>query len=181
MTNQEPDGEWDGARRSFTSRTPVNDSPDGPDRVVYRRGFVTRHQVTGWRFVMRRIASGIALHASYQGNARHCRTHSPAPPTPRAARAACSRRRRLFAGRRRPVRHASKAAAALDGGGLRMGQVVGESSSKAEVPKTTPITPQDLMATVFHVLGIPPTLHYNDPTGRPTPMINGGRPIAELI
>ena len=59
MTNSEPDGEWVEARRSFSSRTPVNDNPD---RVVYRRGFVTRHQVTGWRFVMRRIASGIALH-----------------------------------------------------------------------------------------------------------------------
>jgi type VII secretion protein EccB len=51
----EPDDE----RRSFASRTPVNDNPD---QVVYRRGFVTRHQVTGWRFVMRRIASGVALH-----------------------------------------------------------------------------------------------------------------------
>jgi hypothetical protein len=70
---------------------------------------------------------------------------------------------------------------AFAGGGLRMGQVVGESNSKAEVPRTTPITPQDLMATLFHVLGIPQDLHYNDPTGRPTPMINGGRPIAELI
>jgi type VII secretion protein EccB len=46
-------------RRAFTSRTPVNENPD---RVVYRRGFVTRHQVSGWRFVMRRIASGVALH-----------------------------------------------------------------------------------------------------------------------
>ncbi|MEB3984395.1 type VII secretion protein EccB [Mycobacterium sp. 663a-19] len=55
MTNPEQPDE----RRSFTSRTPVNDNPD---RVAYRRGFVTRHQVTGWRFVMRRIASGIALH-----------------------------------------------------------------------------------------------------------------------
>ncbi|MGB8387168.1 type VII secretion protein EccB [Mycobacterium sp.] len=55
MTNPEPQDE----RRSFASRTPVNDNPD---RVVYRRGFVTRHQVSGWRFVMRRIASGIALH-----------------------------------------------------------------------------------------------------------------------
>jgi hypothetical protein len=70
---------------------------------------------------------------------------------------------------------------ALAGGGLRMGQVVGESTAKAEVPKTTPITPQDLMATVFHVLGMPQDLHYKDPTGRPTPMINGGTPIAELI
>ncbi|TGD84446.1 type VII secretion protein EccB [Mycolicibacterium sp. CH28] len=44
---------------SFTSRTPVNDNPD---RVTYRRGFITRHQVTGWRFLMRRTASGLALH-----------------------------------------------------------------------------------------------------------------------
>ncbi|ORA10558.1 type VII secretion protein EccB [Mycobacterium arosiense] len=53
-SDHEPDD-----RRSFASRTPVNDNPD---QVEYRRGFVTRHQVTGWRFVMRRIASGIALH-----------------------------------------------------------------------------------------------------------------------
>ncbi len=55
MTRNELDDE----RRSFASRTPVNENPD---KVVYRRGFVTRHQVTGWRFVMRRIASGVALH-----------------------------------------------------------------------------------------------------------------------
>ncbi|QUR66034.1 type VII secretion protein EccB [Mycobacterium spongiae] len=59
MTSNEPDDEWGEPRRSFASRTPANDNPD---KVVYRRGFVTRHQVTGWRFVMRRIASGIALH-----------------------------------------------------------------------------------------------------------------------
>ncbi len=70
---------------------------------------------------------------------------------------------------------------ALAGGGLKMGQVVGESTAKAEVPKSTPISPQDLMATIFHVLGIPQDLHYKDPTGRPTPMIQGGKPIAELI
>jgi len=70
---------------------------------------------------------------------------------------------------------------ALAGGGLKMGQVVGESTSKVEVPKTSPISPQDLMATVFHVLGLPQDLHYTDPTGRPTPMVNGGKSIAELI
>jgi hypothetical protein len=62
-----------------------------------------------------------------------------------------------------------------------MGQVVGESPEKVEIPKTNPITPQHLMATVFHVLGLPLDLHYQDPTGRPTPMIDGGQPIAELI
>jgi hypothetical protein len=70
---------------------------------------------------------------------------------------------------------------ALAGGGLKMGQVVGESTAKAETPKTTPITPQDLMATVFHVLGIPQDLHYKDPSGRPSPMVDGGKVIAELV
>ncbi len=70
---------------------------------------------------------------------------------------------------------------ALAGGGLKMGQVVGESTAKAEVPKTTPITPLDLMATVFHVLGVPQGLHYKDPSGRPVPMNDGGKPIAELV
>jgi hypothetical protein len=70
---------------------------------------------------------------------------------------------------------------ALAGGGLKMGQVIGESTAKAETPKTTPITPLDLMATVFHVLGVPSDLHYKDPSGRPTPMNDGGKPIAELV
>ena len=40
---------------------------------------------------------------------------------------------------------------------------------------------QWLMATVFHVLGLPQELHYKDQSGRPVPMINGGKPIAELV
>jgi hypothetical protein len=70
---------------------------------------------------------------------------------------------------------------ALSGGGLKMGQVIGESSSKAEVPKTRPISPQDLMATIFQVLDLPQNLQFNDPSGRPTSMINGGRVIGELV
>jgi hypothetical protein len=70
---------------------------------------------------------------------------------------------------------------ALAGGGLKMGKVVGESTAKAETPKSTPIGPQDLMATVFHVLGIPQDLQYRDPSGRPTPMIVGGKRIADLV
>src|SRR5262249_8048027 len=62
---------------------------------------------------------------------------------------------------------------ALAGGGLKMGQVIGESNSKAETPKSTPITPSDLMATVFRVLGLPQDLQYRDPSGRPTSMIDG--------
>jgi len=66
-------------------------------------------------------------------------------------------------------------------GGLRNGQVVGESSPKVEVPASTPISPQDMMATIFSVLGIDRDLHFMDPAGRPTPMLTQGKPIRELI
>jgi hypothetical protein len=63
-----------------------------------------------------------------------------------------------------------------------MGQVVGESSARAEAPKTTPVTPKDLMATVFQALGIDPQVQVNDPSGRPTYLLpEGARPIAELV
>jgi hypothetical protein len=41
-----------------------------------------------------------------------------------------------------------------------MGQVTGESMSKADVPTTAPITPQDLMVTVFHHLGLDPKTQF---------------------
>ena len=71
---------------------------------------------------------------------------------------------------------------ALAGGGLKMGQVVGESSSKAEVPKSTPISPKNLMATIFHVLGIDPHTQFIDQAGRPQFLLpDGSSPIGELI
>jgi len=70
---------------------------------------------------------------------------------------------------------------ALSGGGLKMGQTVGESASKVDVPQTTPITPQDLMATVFHVLGIDPATQFINQAGRPVIMLDDGRPIEELV
>jgi hypothetical protein len=70
---------------------------------------------------------------------------------------------------------------ALAGGGLKMGQVVGESSARAEVPKNSPVTPQDLMATIFHVMDLPLDLKLRDPVGRNIPALADGRPIPELI
>jgi len=70
---------------------------------------------------------------------------------------------------------------AFAGGGLKMGQVVGESADKLDVPKSNPVSPQDMMATIFHVLGIDRKLQFVNPAGRPTYMIEDGEPIAELI
>lgn len=70
---------------------------------------------------------------------------------------------------------------ALVGGGLKMGQVIGESAEKADVPKTAPITPLDLVSTVYHVLGIDRRIQFTNTAGRPVYMVEGGRPIEELI
>lgn len=70
---------------------------------------------------------------------------------------------------------------ALAGGGLRMGQVVGDSTSNVERPRTTPITPIDLKATVVHALGLPQDLQFTNNLGRPTYMIEGGHAIRELV
>ncbi|HVX14454.1 MAG TPA: DUF1501 domain-containing protein [Pirellulales bacterium] len=70
---------------------------------------------------------------------------------------------------------------ALAGGGLQMGQVIGQSASKVDVPHSAAIRPQDLMATVFHVLGIDPKSQLVNQTGRPVYLLEDGRPIHELV
>ncbi|MCA9065892.1 MAG: DUF1501 domain-containing protein [Planctomycetaceae bacterium] len=70
---------------------------------------------------------------------------------------------------------------AFAGGGLRLGQVVGESAEKADVPKTTPIGPQDLLATIFYVLNVDARIQFTNQSGRPTYMLETGKPIEELI
>ena len=70
---------------------------------------------------------------------------------------------------------------AISGGGLKMGQVVGKSDAKAYRPDSTPIKPQDFMATVFDVLGIDRKLQLVNQGGRPIYMIEDGKPIRELI
>jgi hypothetical protein len=70
---------------------------------------------------------------------------------------------------------------AMAGGGLRMGQVIGESSPKVEVPASNPIGPQDLMATVMHMYGMNPKMQLVDHQGRPTYLVENGRPIPQLL
>jgi len=70
---------------------------------------------------------------------------------------------------------------ALAGGGLKMGQVVGQSSSKAEIPASRPIGPQDLMATVLEVLGVDTHAQFINQAGRPVFMVEEGKPIPELV
>ncbi len=67
------------------------------------------------------------------------------------------------------------------GGGLTMGQVIGETDSRAARPKGTPYRPQNVLATLYRVLGIDPATAPLDHTGRPLPLLDDPEPIAELL
>ncbi len=62
----------------------------------------------------------------------------------------------------------------LAGGGIRGGQVVGESDRTGAYPRDYPVTPADVHATVFRALGYDPhAITYQSPEGRPFPLSEG--------
>jgi hypothetical protein len=66
------------------------------------------------------------------------------------------------------------------GGGLRMGQVIGETDARGERDRGTPVTFQNVLATIYHVLGIDPITRLRDFTGRPQHLLDEREPIAAL-
>jgi len=69
----------------------------------------------------------------------------------------------------------------IAGGGIKPGVVVGETNARAERPKDRPLMPSDLLATIYHQLGVDPSLTFKDHSGRPIAILDDGKPISELI
>jgi uncharacterized protein (DUF1501 family) len=85
-----------------------------------------------------------------------------------------------FAGSSPGRKHwASVYSAVLAGAGVARGGVVGASDRIGALPVSNPVGPPDIAATMFAALGVDPSGHYTDPTGRPFP-ITTGKPIAAL-
>ena len=68
----------------------------------------------------------------------------------------------------------------LAGGGVKKGFVYGKSDKHASEPEEDPVTPEDLTATIYYLLGIDPRLHIYDTQDRPL-MISSGEPVMDLI
>jgi len=66
------------------------------------------------------------------------------------------------------------------GAGVRGGQVIGKSDKIAAYPATKPYTPNDVGATVYHLLGIPPETEVRDRFDRPV-RLNRGKVIEPLF
>ncbi len=79
--------------------------------------------------------------------------------------------------------HADLTPLVLAGGGLKMGQVIGQSDNQGRKSVTRPYRPQHLLATVLHTLFNATEVRLN-PSALPsavTELINSGEPIAELF
>lgn len=70
--------------------------------------------------------------------------------------------------------------ALLAGGGVRGGAVYGASDKTGSVPDRDPVTPGDLAATMYELLGIDPTTEIRDNLNRPLPIANG-RAVREIF
>ena len=71
---------------------------------------------------------------------------------------------------------------ALAGGGISGGQVVGCSDAVGESPKDRPVTPADVVSTIYTALGIDPSNHLHTDDGRPVRLVaDGAQVVTELF
>jgi hypothetical protein len=68
----------------------------------------------------------------------------------------------------------------LAGGGIKGGQVIGESDETAAGPKSEAITPDDVAASFYKTLGIDVSKEYHTPSGRPVMIVRHGKPLTQL-
>lgn len=66
------------------------------------------------------------------------------------------------------------------GGGFAGGKVIGSSNARGEVPRDRPVTPADLLVTLYRQMGIDPETSFVDRSGRPSSIGSNGRVINEL-
>jgi hypothetical protein len=71
--------------------------------------------------------------------------------------------------------------AAIAGGKVQGGRVIGASDAKGALPAENPKSPADVLATVYDHLGIDRDKQYLDPAGRPHPTLASGTVIRELF
>jgi hypothetical protein len=76
---------------------------------------------------------------------------------------------------------ASAGVACMGGGGVKRGEVVGATNALGEYVTDSPVTPQDLAATIYHALGIPLHTWYRTQDGRPVELVPEGKPVRPLV
>ncbi len=70
--------------------------------------------------------------------------------------------------------------AIVAGGGVQGGRIIGESDATASEPKDRPVHCAELVATIYHALGIPPATTIPGPDGSPVRVVDA-EPVRDLF
>jgi hypothetical protein len=69
----------------------------------------------------------------------------------------------------------------LAGAGIKQGLAYGSTDREAGFPKDNPVSPKDVLATMYHLLGVPPETHLRDREGRPIPLVADGKVLTPAL
>jgi uncharacterized protein (DUF1501 family) len=70
--------------------------------------------------------------------------------------------------------------ALVAGGGIKGGRVIGRTDARGTEPTDRPVSPQELVATIYHAMGVPPDATIPRPDGTPV-AVYPGKPVVELF
>jgi hypothetical protein len=69
----------------------------------------------------------------------------------------------------------------LAGGGVGRGRVIGASDARAAYPSERPVSPKDILHTIYHLVGVDSHRTIPDRLGRPVPLVAEGSVVRELL
>jgi Protein of unknown function (DUF1501) len=67
------------------------------------------------------------------------------------------------------------------GAGVRQGAVLGATDRTAAFPKEHPVSPKDVLCTLYHLMGVDPRTQIHDREGRPVPLVPEGETLTGLL
>ncbi len=71
--------------------------------------------------------------------------------------------------------------AMIAGGGLKMGQAIGSTNSRGEIPKDRRYTVPQVLSTIYHTMGIDPSHTFPNGAGRPMYILDDRALVSELV
>ena len=66
-------------------------------------------------------------------------------------------------------------------GGFHAGHPTGRTDATGGYPDERPVSPKDILATLYHLMGVDPHIQLIDRTGRPMPLVAEGEVVKEMI
>jgi hypothetical protein len=67
------------------------------------------------------------------------------------------------------------------GAGIKEGAIIGKTDKTGGFPDERPVSPKDVLCTIYHLLGIDPKMHIMDPLQRPLPLVESGDVMWDLL